>query len=286
MSFDKILKRLEEIEERAAKATPGPLYRNPVWLAEQYWTHKKSTVEIAQLCGVCHSTILRWMKHHNITRRSISEATWLAERNELVLSPEAIEFLEGHLLGDGCLSPRGKYSASYTQASKYYQYIKWVADQLATLGIEQRGNIQRYETEKGGVIYTYFSRAYWALLQLYHRWYPNGQKRVPKSLELTPTMVRLWFIDDGSLVRRRSDGWQCVQIATCGFSVDEVSYLTDKLSQVLNVSRHHIHIWPSQKGPRIYFGKREVLRAFFNYIGPCPLALRSIWGYKWPQDDI
>ncbi|GAJ16322.1 unnamed protein product, partial [marine sediment metagenome] len=56
-------------------------------------------------------TIWRWLKRLNILCRSYGEANHLRQANHCNLSPKAIEWINGELLGDGCLSSQSKYSA-------------------------------------------------------------------------------------------------------------------------------------------------------------------------------
>lgn len=47
---------------------------NSNWVYKQYWIKERSTYDIAKQCGVSHDTVLRWMKKHDIERRSKIEA--------------------------------------------------------------------------------------------------------------------------------------------------------------------------------------------------------------------
>lgn len=49
-------------------------YQDEKWLREQYHKSKKSQREIAELADVTEQTIRRWMKKHDIERRSVAEA--------------------------------------------------------------------------------------------------------------------------------------------------------------------------------------------------------------------
>lgn len=55
-------------------------YQNREWLKEQYIEKKKSTVTIAEECECSKGTILNWMKKHNISRRSYSEAQRISKK--------------------------------------------------------------------------------------------------------------------------------------------------------------------------------------------------------------
>ena len=79
-------------------------------------------------------------------KRNMSEAFHSARGNHCKLSQEAIEWISGELLGDGCLQSQSKYSALFSYTSKYWEYINYVADTLKSFGIEQIGKIYKYRT--------------------------------------------------------------------------------------------------------------------------------------------
>jgi DNA-binding transcriptional MerR regulator len=52
----------------------GKLYQDETWLSDKYNNEKKSTTEIANICGVSQTTVRYWMDKHGIERRSQTEA--------------------------------------------------------------------------------------------------------------------------------------------------------------------------------------------------------------------
>jgi len=67
-----------EQKQRANKT-----YRNAEWLRQKYWSEGLSTLKIRDLCGLARggeSTILKYMRRHNIPRRTKSEANLGKER--------------------------------------------------------------------------------------------------------------------------------------------------------------------------------------------------------------
>ena len=89
------------------------LYRNKDWLNNIYLKEKLSTTKIAKICNVSDETIRCRLKKNNISCRSISESVHLAKTNHCNLSIEAINWIYGELLGDGCLQPISPFSARF-----------------------------------------------------------------------------------------------------------------------------------------------------------------------------
>lgn len=65
-------------------------YKNEEWLREQYHDLQKSISDVAELANVANDTIMRWMKRHDIERRSIAEAKSKADITPLK-NPEWVQ---------------------------------------------------------------------------------------------------------------------------------------------------------------------------------------------------
>ena len=99
------------------------LYEDKEWLREKYLGEKLNIYQIANLCKVDKNRIWRKLIKFNIPRRSYSEAHHLRRKNNCVLSSEAIEWINGEMLGDGNLNSRSICSARFSYGSKYLEYI-------------------------------------------------------------------------------------------------------------------------------------------------------------------
>ena len=250
-----------------------PFYKDQIWLRKQYIEKKRSPNDIANEIGVATNTIIYWLKKFHIPRRSYSEANHLKAANHVQLSPHAIEFIEGELLGDGSLYSRSQWSAAYSHGSKYKEYIDWLAERLSGFGIKQAGSMVTQHPLGRYTTYNYISLSYEELKPMRDRWYPKGKKIVPHDLILTPLMVRQWYIGDGCLDTKRGKR-SSIRLSTCSFSVQDVLYLAHSLRELgFNARRRSSH-------NIIYISPRSVAR-FLNWIGPCPPEIESIYGYKW-----
>lgn len=239
-------------------------YKNRIWLNGQYWKNELSAIQIGKLCGCNDMTIRNWLKRLNIKTRSRSEANHLRQANHCDLSNKARQWIDGELLGDGCLYQRSKYSARFSYASKYLEYINYVSEILESFGIKQAGKIhKRYHKKYNCYTYGYCSLDYSELLLIKQRWYPKGYKIIPRDLRLTPRVLRQEMIGDGNL-SHRSGGKPYIRLATNGFSVEDVNWLVNQLNKLSFKSTRHssentIHI------------STKSTKQFLNYIGKSPV---------------
>jgi len=235
---------------------------------------EESTYVIARAARCGHATIYRWLRKYGIPVRSISEGTFLALRNSVIITPDLLEFLGGELQGDGCVTMNGNRSAYYSHTSKYKEYLIWLSGLFDKWGIEQSGQIARRRDKQsefhGAITYRYKSRSYPELVPIRQRWYPNGKKTVPKDLELTPIMARQWYLGDGGFdnYERKHPG---VVLSTCDFDRQSIDHLIEELNQL----GFKVTYQPAHNSIRIWVRSVE---DFLKWIGPCPIAC---YDYKW-----
>ena len=189
--------------------------------------------------------------------------------NHCNLSFEAVEWLNGELLGDGYLGARNLKSARFEYYSKYLEYIQYVRDTLSTFGVEQSGKINKNHSGYGSIGYAYHSRFYVELLPLRMEWYPEGKKEVPGAISLTPLTCRQWYIGDGSFHKRD----KVIRLHTNAFPVPDVIWLINQLTKIGVFATRHA-------STNIIYIPYCFVEKFLSYIGKCPV---ECYKYKWAQ---
>ena len=186
---------------------------------------------------------------------------------------DALNWLNGEMLGDGCVLTRSPHTAYFLYGSKYLDYINYVSDTLWSFGIFRAGTIHKQINKNyGSCVYKYESLAYCELKSIRDLWYPSGIKDVPRSTELTPLTCRQWYIGDGCLFYSTpSSRLPSIQLYTCAFSESTVVWLVKRLNDIgIQATRQ-----PSRNsiGISIYS-----VKDFLSYIGRCPV---ECYKYKW-----
>jgi len=247
------------------------MYRNKEWLYNKYINEKLSTFQIDKLCGVSPTAIRYWLVKYNIPRRSIGESRHLATNNHCNLSQDAIEWIDGELLGDGSLHKTSSYSALFSYSSKHLEYIEYVRDTLKSFGIEKTGKIYKQKDRKTGAIsYSCGFRSYPELMVIYRRWYPNNKKIIPKDIKITPLTLRQHYIGDGSLTHSKKQK-PYIRLATNGFKISDVNWLIKQLNKLgFKANR--------QRNGNVIRFLDCFTKDFLTYIGECPV---KCYQYKW-----
>jgi len=184
---------------------------------------------------------------------------------------ESLDWINGELLGDGCIQTRSQLTGYFVYTSKYLEYIKYVSDTLQRFGIDRAGKIRKnFNSKFNKYTYQYGSCSYYELKILQEAWYLDGIKDVPMDIKLTPLVCRQWYIGDGNLYQ----GKECrpsITLATCSFSISAVNRL---VKQLISMGFHSTRK-PSNNVIHI---STYSTSAFINYIGKCPV---DCYKYKW-----
>lgn len=245
-------------------------YKNKEVLYDLYVKKQYSSTQISKMAGVAPGTIASNLHKNNISIRPISIRNHLYRTNHCKLSSKFLDFIYGELLGDMSLYTPSGYSAGLKCASKYKNYIYWIAGCLKKFGIKQSGKINvRIINDRN--YYHYVSKTYKELMEVRNLFYPKGTKIIPQSFDFNPIVLRQWYIGDGSLC------WPCgnrsnnIMICTAGFKKDDIIKAIEKIN-ALGIKASY-----ARSANSIYINTSSTVD-FLDYIGPCPVECYS---YKW-----
>ena len=234
-------------------------------IKDMYLGKELDSRKIAKTLGTSKNTVLRRLESLGVDRRDCLEFT----PNTNKIPKEAIEFIVGELLGDGCVFSQNPVSANYAHSSKYKEYLNWLSSLLSVWGIEKSGEIRKLNNG----CFTYQSRFYRDLAALRKRFYPKGKKVVPIDIRLTPIILRQWYIGDGSYLVSKRCNSRAIMLYTMGFRWNDVERLTALLGglgiESIHTTKNTIRI------------RSKSVDSFFEYIGSCPKEIVDIYGYKW-----
>ena len=262
-----------------------PKLNDDKWLYQKYIVEQCSTVDIAKLAGAKTANSARQaLIRCNISIRSIGDGLRCNREDYFVVNREVIE---GCLLGDGYLVKWNKNSEKsypyFAKRNKYYDHIRYDAQMLFTKSWEQRvKENNEISLGKKQVVFSLRSLSNNMLAPFYKRWYPkwNDYKKViPEDVEVTPTLLLHWFLDDGSSYQRRKKSKiRQVLITFCTecFSKDNQMMIIEKIKK-----RYSLNFALK----KVNYGTRYQMvlpqsqaSLFYDTIGNCPVPSME---YKW-----
>ena len=282
ISHRTVLNRLKESNIERRNNGPSPMireeiaektYKNPEWLYYQYRILGKSQKQIALMCKLAPPNIFYWMRRHNILARTFNDRV-----RHFRLDSKTRAFLDGLLLGDGCISNATSVSANYTHTEKHKDYLIWLSQQLAGCGIEQVGTIREYTNTFNGhtaQVSRFATHPYSEFLYMRNRWYPDGKKMVPADLIIKPITAFNWYVGDGYLLKRRNQRSTIIFCTEC-FPENDCLFLIRKLA----IKGIKAQLARYRNGFRITLGVDNTIK-LLDFIGPCPEEIFPCYGYKW-----
>lgn len=200
---------------------------------------------------------------------------------------EQREVLIGSLLGDGSYSIRDNVFRWKNVITK--PYLHWLENKFGILcnDVREGESIERSRgglAELGGCNVDHYNLSHKFTLQtkphpelkFCKEWgySEDGFKSHFPEIELTPTILRTWYVGDGGL-SWGSDGFKRVRISNSD-QIHRVDYLKSLFNGIgfdVGVSSNAIRIPKSQT------------EAFFSYIGDPPTGREDAYLYKWQWHD-
>jgi hypothetical protein len=167
------------------------------------------------------------------------------------LTPTQHAVLVGSLLGDGTLRKQGDRPNALLEVNhslEFKEYVDWkyqhFREYVLTPPKARHGNGNR-------VAYRFTTRSLPVFTCYYWWFYRNGEKQVPFDLELSPLILAVWFMDDGSKSRT---AWY---LNTQKFSDAEQAFLrallkgTFGLDSAANRDKQYLRIRISQESTKL-----------------------------------
>ena len=182
-----------------------------------------------------------------------------------------IELLDGILMSDGNLTIPGQcHYPRYQQTCKEPTFLEWVRSWLPTdsriSGPHPSGKYQYWLlSSRTNAIYA----------PAFQHWYPEGKKRLPADLQISPELLLTEYLGDGFLLADAQKKLQHLELGTYGFEEQSVIGLLPKLKQQKLDFRRLPNNALSLRGSQVI--------NFLRYVGPCPVLALS---YKWSAISV
>ena len=215
-------------------------------------------------------------------------------------------YINGLLLGDGCIHRRNETTGTYTQKCKHILWLTEIQKKFEEYNITSSiyrdligtSNFSDIKRNKVTTIYNQLDTKYYIELnELYNKWYKKQydidnydeklwyldkdsgewyvwKKIVPKDIDLTPECVLNLYLGDGHFNYSR------ITFATNGFMKEDAEYLAFLLNeQIVDCACVDKH--SQQENYIVYIGKQTGINIFFDYISS--LEHPTCYNYKFPQ---
>ena len=162
------------------------------------------------------------------------------------------EVLTGCLLGDAQLCLEENSLHPYLKIERKLtdrKYLEWQYGLFENFCKSEISDGSAFDDRTGKTYYRcrFCTRNIPEFLSLYHKWYQDKIKIVPRDMDLSPLSVAVWFADDGCIKHIGKSELKTV-FATNGFSHDDVLFLADLLKCILHENFRVVYSGLSKKG--------------------------------------
>lgn len=243
------------------------LYESEHWLREQYIDKDRSLADMARECDVTHVTIRNWLNKFGIYKgnqcplcefqsESLGNHLSQASHDYPDIDQYKWEILVGHIMGDAWYELNGKNGYLAWKMTNL-DYMKWINRELEWLCYDPYLKLTPEEAAQENFLrevdhpphsYTeshmlsgdpshykpqYQSHTVSHPLINKLNWIEDGKKRFPETLRLTPTMVKVWYCDDGGLHWKSEGNRRPNAVITASSQIDILDSLADKFEDVV-----------------------------------------------------
>jgi len=194
------------------------------------------------------------------------------------ISDRQKQILKGLLMGDAWICKEQNKTAYLALEITNKKFVEWLEEKLGEIvsDVRMRKTSKQSANKNRKYNYSVNEENYsniWVLetrnlkyFDKLRQWYSSGKKRFPKSLDLTPTVLKMWYCCDGTLHREK-----VAKIYSSNES-DRKTEVID-LFEDLNLSPNF-----TEGGGGVINFKVRGSEKFFEYIGEAPPGFE----YKWP----
>lgn len=237
-------------------------------LKSLYFDKELSAAKIAKKYDVTEGAVFIKFRRYGIERRTMPESQAL-NSNYVELTHSFISFLNGLLVGDGCIAKptfRNK-STWYSHSDKNKSYLEWLKQCFLEFDIRCSNITQHRNT----LVWAIKTKSYRDFIEIRKTWYPNGKKKIP-NIKLTPITLFNWYIGDGSYDKKSRSH----KVVICSqFDQDGKAYM----NRLINSIGIKTSVYPQS----IYI-KKESWPTFFKYITNHKYPIPNCYKYKFPEE--
>jgi hypothetical protein len=213
-------------------------------------------------------------KKYNIKTRSWSQAATYRtgknlDHNKTFIDEQMIEWIDGFLLGDGCITPSNQTARAHSGVL-YKEFCDYMRSGFTNY-FPRESHFSKPTGEaikKGGKgTWGFATLSHPDLKKQYLRWYIKknindvyGIKEPPDDVRITPISVMLWYLGDGYLATRENAKCVFIRLSTDSFSPDKIENILVKKLKEKNIDCY------KNNDNRIVITPQGI-KPFFDFIG-------------------
>jgi hypothetical protein len=231
----------------------------------------KSGNKLSQEYNKNISSIMYLLRKNNIPIRSIGDNVISSKYNKqnIIFTNQFVEILTGLLMGDGSLRIHKKgRNPYYTHTDKNLEAIQHFKQIFETQGIK----VSNIWINKVSKCYFFQTEALKEFNNLYTLFYPiNTKKRLP-NINITPLILKYWYIGDGSVKKQNGTLNNSGQISNKWGN----NFILNQLKSLFSNSCNYYK--EEKRNCGSFYIPHKGLNKMLKYMEECPI---ECYKYKW-----
>jgi len=213
------------------------------------------------------------------------------KKTNINITTNLSNYIDGLLLSDGYIQRSNRPSLRYSQFCKYKEWLENINKDFSIFGLSSNIRIKKgFSSTSGNYFgYTLDTKSYVDFINTYNRWYkewfddPDNEtestfkKIIPHDIELSSECVFNWYLGDGCCHYHGAKGRYGIQLATNGFSKDDVIFICELLNNTIDVKAHFT------KNKSVIITNINGVSEFLNYSLECGYNIPNCYSYKFPE---
>lgn len=190
--------------------------------------------------------------------RSRSECKRFLDWNISFFSEKIAEIVDGLVLSDASVTPQGQVVATLRH-EEFRDYWSSLLSPYVPV------NLTCYPNKGDKPYFRFCTKTHVDFQQQRKRWYPNGIKKIPEDVKLTPLSVLMWYLGDGYFDLK----CRHIYLHTNSFCPTDVKNVVDRLNDLGVLCKFS---WRRKQGtykrdyPVIHVSYKNI-PSFFEFIG-------------------
>lgn len=183
-------------------------YKDETTLRRLYVEEDMSQIEVADELGCSTGTISKYLDLHGIDTGYMS----YSEKDALDITSRQMQIMTGVLMGDGCVKERDTPRPRFVTQMTSKPFINWLSSELSPLTTDVRlFRTAAQSSNIGGGSEGDYSDSYIVetrgLTQLngFSSFYTDSGKRWPASTDITPLVLKMLYVCDGTVHQHGTD---------------------------------------------------------------------------------
>ncbi len=149
-----------------------------------------------------------------------------------IMNPELLAWVDGLIISDGCITKidQNKRNSKLVWGVKFEEFARFIGSVLSPL----LPTIWSHQIVWKGTPKTMWrgsTLSHPDLTQQRHRWYKNNKKIIPSDIVITPQLLYMWYLGDGSICK--STG--IITLSTDCFTYADQEMVTEKIFQKYDI---------------------------------------------------